>query len=107
MTEAGRAIVVFVWTNPGTGEPAMSAEGLALLFGVSVDELRAKAIPGELDTRKWIPAEWFRAGRRRSGEAMAHGNSGALFDAVQYWAAKEHGAKVEFRYLEEPPAVMP
>jgi hypothetical protein len=86
-------LTVPIWLDPATGEPVLGAEGLALLFGKPVAEVRAAAAEvGSLDTQEWVPSDWWPAGRRRSAEARAHGDSITMLDAVKYWARKEHDA---------------
>jgi hypothetical protein len=59
-----------VWTV--NGEILCSAEGVALLVGVSADEIRAQAMPNEYEAAKWLPPQWLKAARRRAREAMAY-----------------------------------
>ena len=84
----------------GRRAPVLGVEGLSILTGVTEDELRLRSMlaEGDLDTRTWMLPEWWKAGRRRAREAMAATGSDALVNAIRYWAAREHGADVEFDY---------
>lgn len=77
------------------GEPMVDAEGMALMFGV--DPAAARALP-VVNGGSHIPREWIKRGRRRAREAMAHNGSGAMLDALEYWARKDHGAALTVVY---------
>ena len=71
------------------GENLLDMTAMALLFGVTVAEINA--LPSA-DGALTLPAKWLRQGRRRANEAKAHTGSDELFDALRYWARKDHGA---------------
>lgn len=74
------------------GEPMVSAEGMGLLMGVPVEQVR-KAIGKGAAGVVTIPTLWIKNGRRRRKEcAAALGHEPSLTESVDYWAAVERGA---------------
>jgi hypothetical protein len=76
---------MIVLTELHNGEPMVSADGMALLFGVSVDKVRG--IGGA------IPPLWIKAGRRRAREAMAATGRDDMCSALAYWARMDLGVE--------------
>ena len=76
-------------------EPMLDAQALALLFGVTVADV--KALP-MTDGQSPITREWTRRGKQRANEAMAHTGSDFILDILQYWAQRDHGANLEVVY---------
>jgi hypothetical protein len=99
MTDARETIVIPIWEN--NGEPILGAEGLALLYGVSVDEIRSYATPGDFDTTEWLPLELRKQGRRRAREAMAATGIDSVQSALEYFADLEHGADIRLELRRE------
>lgn len=83
-------------TRTVAGEPMMSADALALLFGIDAqvisDHMGATIAAGHVQ----FPATWIKAGKRRSKEAAARTGSNNVFDVLSYWAARDLGAVIEF-----------
>lgn len=77
------------------GEPMLDSQCMALLFGVEVAAVNA--LPFR-DGQSAIPSMWIKRGRRRTREAQAHTGSTAMLDALEYWAAKDHGALLTVVY---------
>lgn len=77
-----------------TGDPKMDANGVALLYGVTPEEVRAIA-PGPL------PPEWIKRSVRRAKEAQAHGHTD-LDEIFAYWARKDHDAELELLATPRP-----
>ncbi|BBY19022.1 hypothetical protein [Mycolicibacterium litorale] len=80
--------------EPESGERLMSATAVALLMGVPVAEVEQV-----WDTSvgpACLPAEWIKAGKRRSAEARAHTGGTSAAIALAYWARKDFGAEIEF-----------
>ncbi|MDQ1305870.1 MAG: hypothetical protein QG671_1702 [Actinomycetota bacterium] len=81
-----------VYTVTVTGldgpDPKFDAAGGALLFGVTVDQIKAAAAAGP------TPAEWIKAMRRRANEAFAATGGEDLLDILEYWARVEHQAEL-------------
>lgn len=65
------------------GEPMMDATGIALMFGITPDEIPV----GEPFSR-----ELLQQGRRRAGEAKAHTGQSDFESVLTYWARKDHEA---------------
>ena len=100
MTDNPRPVIVIpMWDNGG--EPIVGVEGMALLYGVPVDELRSRATPGDFDTTK-LPLEIRKQGRRRTREAQAHTGIDSVQSALEYWADREHGADIKLELRDEP-----
>ena len=78
-------------TRTINGEPMMSADAMALLFGID-----AKTIRYQLALSGVVPPEWLRAGRRRASEAAAATGSRDVFDVLRYWARRDLGAEIVF-----------
>lgn len=68
-------------------DPKFDANGAALLYGVTVDQIKAIA-PGP------IPADWTKAMRRRANEAFAATGGEDILDILEYWARRDHDAKL-------------
>jgi hypothetical protein len=77
-------------------EPILDSQAMALLFGVSVQDVLALPMH---DGASRIPNEWVRRGKRRTKEAQAHTGSDFILDILLYWAQKDHGADLEVVYL--------
>lgn len=73
------------------GEIMMSPEALALIFGASREQIQLAA--GGYYT---IPGEMVKNGKRRTREAFAAVGDEDIWKAMEYWAAKDHDAAVEF-----------
>jgi hypothetical protein len=67
------------------GDILFSSEGMALIFGMP------------LDTNVFPPAV-FKRGKRRVREAFAAIGDEDMWAAMEYWAAKDHNAAVEFDF---------
>jgi hypothetical protein len=87
-------IIIRLWDN--NGEPILGAEGIALLYGTSVDELRALATPGDFDPTT-LPLELRKQGRRRAREAVAATGIDSLQSCLEYWADREQGADIKLQ----------
>ena len=72
-------------TDPVTGEPMLSADGMALLFGVPADEIRAHAREHG-NGPDALPDAWARQGRRRAAEARAATGDDSMHAALMYYA---------------------
>lgn len=70
------------------GEPVVSAKGLALLLGVPEDQVRALAMFRGTGVDS-LPAEWVKAGKRRSQEYQAATGRDDMLGAFEYWAQRE------------------
>ncbi|MFX1757253.1 hypothetical protein [Rhodococcus sp. As11] len=70
------------------GEPVVSAKGLALLLGVSEDQVRALAQFRGTGVDA-LPPEWVKAGLRRAKEYQAATGHDDMLGALEYWAARE------------------
>ena len=77
------------------GEPMLDPQGMALLFGVEADAVRALPIKARAMA---IPSEWIKRGKRRTKEVLAHTGSNAFLDCLHYWAAKDYGATLKVVY---------
>lgn len=82
-------------------DPQLPAEALSLLLGVPVDDLRAHALVSGTGVMT-LPPQWLRAGRQRASEARAHTGSSDMVSGLQYWAEKDHGARLEIIYVDLP-----
>lgn len=71
--------------DPATGEVMLSADGMALLFGVPADEIRAHAREHGNDPVA-LPDAWARHGRRRAAEARAATGDDSMHAALMYYA---------------------
>lgn len=69
-------------------DPKFDAAAAVLLFGVTVDQIKAAAAAGP------TPAEWIKAMRRRANEAFAATGGEDLLDILEYWARVEHQAEL-------------
>lgn len=70
------------------GEPMVSPKGVALLMGVTEDQVRAVSIFRGADVAN-LPPEWVKAGLRRRKEYEAATGRTDMIGALEYWAAKE------------------
>lgn len=70
------------------GEPVLSAAGMAVLLGVTEEQMRTLAATHGTDVAH-IPAEWVKAGRRRAKEYQAATGRDDMLGALEYWAEKE------------------
>lgn len=69
------------------GEPMISAAGMALLHGITVEALTAEMTRQRQRTGEFkMPTEWVRQGRRIAREAMAATGSTSMRDAIDYLA---------------------
>lgn len=68
-------------------DPKLDGLGAALLYGVTVDQIKAIA-PGP------IPDAWVKASRRRANEALAATGGDDLLDILEYWARKDYDAEL-------------
>jgi hypothetical protein len=68
------------------GEPMIGVGGMSLLFGMPTTDVEQLRI--EHGTTH-LPDDWVRRGKRRAKEAKRWGQSGAMLDALAYWAAKD------------------
>jgi hypothetical protein len=85
---------MIVLTELVNGEPMVSSDGMALLFGVSVELVRAHSAKASYGDRTPIPEAWIKAGRRRAREAMAASGRDDMCSALAYWAQKDLGVEV-------------
>lgn len=76
-------------------EPMLDAQAMALLFGVSVQDVLALPLQNGASP---IPNEWVRRGKRRAKEAMAHAGSDFILDILAFWAQRDHGADLKVSY---------
>jgi hypothetical protein len=76
-------------------EPMLDAQSMALLFGVSINDVHVLPMK---DGTSPIPREWVRRGKRRANEAQAHTGSDFILDILQYWAHRDHNANLEVVY---------
>ncbi|MEB3034777.1 hypothetical protein [[Mycobacterium] nativiensis] len=87
-------------TRNVNGEPMMSTDAMALLFGVPAETVASHLGAALADTTGLtavaMPPEWLRAGRRRTSEAAAATGSRELFAILAYWARRDLGAEVVF-----------
>src|SRR4051812_29575182 len=77
-------------------EAITAPEAWSLLFGVSVEEIRAH--------EGRISGEWTKAGRRRIREAQAALGGGDMIAILEYWAAKDYAAEIRLIYVGSTPA---
>lgn len=77
------------------GEPMLDAAGMALMFGVAIEDVHHLPFAGGASP---IPREWLQRGRRRTREAAAHIGSAEFHDVLAYWARRDHGAELEVVY---------
>lgn len=74
------------------GRAELTAAGVAVMVGISADEVRAKWDPAVGPAS--LPTEWHQAGRRRSAEARAAGGDDSAVTGLEYWANRDLGADV-------------
>lgn len=86
-------------TRTVNGEPMMSADALALLFGLDAKRVRDYMTINAGGIA--FPSEWLRAGRRRASEAAAATGSRDVFDVLAFWARRDLGAEIVFTDNEE------
>jgi hypothetical protein len=70
-------------------------------MGVPVEDIRSHG-HSEGTGVLTLPPEWIRAGRQRAKEAQAHTGSDAMVSGLEYWAMKDHGARLEIVYEDLP-----
>lgn len=85
---------MIVLTELVNGEPMVSSDGMALLFGVSPELVRAHSAKSTLGSQTPIPDAWVKAGRRRAREAMAATGRDDMCSALAYWARRDLGVDV-------------
>jgi hypothetical protein len=85
---------MIVLTELVNGEPMVSADGMALLFGVSVELVRALSAKSTRAGQTPMPEAWLKAGRRRAREAMAATGHSDMCSALAYWARRDFGTDV-------------
>lgn len=71
------------------GEVMLSAEGMALLFGLTVDEVYEASRRAASEEGWLIPEAWARRGRLRSKEAQAATGDEDLHSVLVYWLGRE------------------
>lgn len=74
------------------GEPMLDAAAMALMFGVTLSDVKALEF---FNGASRIPDEWIRQGRRRTREAAAHIGSNDFHDVLAYWAQRDHNAELK------------
>lgn len=85
------------------GQPTLGVEGLALLYGIPVDEIRRwYAVESNSDATEWMPLKLRKQARRRVREAVAATGIDSLQSALEYWAEKEHGAQIRLVLGDDP-----
>lgn len=67
------------------GEPMLSADAMSLLFGVTPEAITEHST----DPMTVFPAEWIKAGRRRTREAQAATGKDDILAVLAYWARKD------------------
>jgi hypothetical protein len=82
---------MIVLTELVNGEPMVSADGMALLFGISVELVRAHSAKASYGDRTPIPEAWIKSGGRRAREAMATTGRDDMCAALAYWARRDLG----------------
>lgn len=98
MTDDRNIIVVTIrWMD---GEPLLDAEGMALLYGATADEIRSHMTSDDHDPTK-LPLELRKQGRRRAREAMAHTSIDSVQSALEYWADREYDSDIQIRLVDE------
>jgi hypothetical protein len=85
---------MIVLTELVNGEPMVSSDGMALLFGVSVELVRAHSAKNTHGGRTPMPEAWIKAGRRRAREAMAATGHNDMCSALAYWTRRDLGVDV-------------
>jgi hypothetical protein len=85
---------MIVLTELVNGEPMVSADGMALLFGISVELIRAHSKKATHAGGTPMPEAWLKAGRRRSREAQAATGYTDMCSALAYWARRDLGVDV-------------
>lgn len=71
------------------GEPMLSAKGMAVLFGLPLDEIQEASRRAGTKEQLLIPADWMRRGRLRAKEAQAATGETDMHSALMYWYGKE------------------
>jgi hypothetical protein len=72
------------------GEPLISTEGLALLLGVDLDELKAEILRQRVDNPTApfaTPTDWVKRGRRTARETMAATDRADLVSCLEHLGA--------------------
>jgi hypothetical protein len=98
--KTANTLTIRVRVSPSLG-PLLPAEAMSLLMGVPVEEMRAhgRSVSNGVMT---LPPEWVRAGRQRAREAQAHTGIDDMVSCLQYWALKDHSARLEIVYEDLP-----
>jgi len=76
------------------GQDVMSADALALLWGIPADDITAYMQTHVIDELVDFPLEWLKAGKRRVKEASAAVGTNQLLDVLAYWAARDRDADI-------------
>jgi hypothetical protein len=76
------------------GVEVMSADALALLFGVPADAITEYLRRNIINDMTAFPAEWLKAGKRRVKEASAATGTNQLLEILEYWADRDLGAVI-------------
>lgn len=71
------------------GEPMISAKGMAVLFGLPLDEIHEASRRAGTSEQFLIPADWMRRGRLRAKEAQAATGETDMLSGLKYWFNKE------------------
>ena len=71
------------------GEPMLSAKGMAVLFGLPLDEITEAGRRANSEEGWLIPEGWMRRGRLRSKEAQAATGGTDMDSVLAYWLDKE------------------
>jgi hypothetical protein len=64
-------------------EHLLDCDGLALLFGVGAELIRAYGRKNTSEGNATFPPEWTKRGQRRAKEAMEHTGSSAMLDGLR------------------------
>jgi hypothetical protein len=99
-----RVYSVKIFTDlPEVDDFGISMEGVSLLLGVPVADLEVNPLTGKSN----VPKDWVQRGRRRAREAMAHTGGDDMVSVMEYWAAKEHDARLELVYVDSGRSAVP
>ncbi|MEZ7240779.1 hypothetical protein QYS60_23775 [Rhodococcus sp. GXMU-t2271] len=74
------------------GEPTLSAAGMALLLGVTEEQMRAQAERSGTGIAA-LPEAWVKAGNRRRKEYEAATGRTDMLGALAYWQAQKQEGK--------------
>ncbi|MDV2477844.1 hypothetical protein F8M49_25050 [Rhodococcus zopfii] len=70
------------------GEPVLSAAGMALLLGVTEEQMCAQAARSGTAITE-LPEAWVKSGRRRSKEYQAATGRDDVLGALEFWQARD------------------